>query len=826
MRRIQGRNGEEGMGRSKKRQQRRSTPATPSPPVPPSPPAHKPGRWWWLPFVVGALVLVALGAWWLRKPVVDTEAPVASSAPPASSVSSKPSAHYVGAQVCASCHAKEAAAWQQSHHALAMQAVNDHTVLGNFDNATLKQDGSQASFFKRGRAFFVKTDGPDGKPGEFEVKYTFGVYPLQQYLVAFPDGRMQALRASWDARPAAEGGQRWFNLYPGERIDAHDTLHWTRLNQNWNYMCADCHSTNVQRNYEVASDTFETRWSDMNVACEACHGPGSRHLDWTKWSDAQKQADASKGLAIALDERKGMRWIPNATTGNPVRSAPLASHREVETCAVCHSRRNIIAKDSAPTGRLMDTHDPVLLVAGRYHADGQQLDEVYVYASFLQSRMYAKGVTCSDCHDPHTAKLRAQGNALCESCHSPKVYDTTAHHMHQGGTAGSQCVACHMPAKNYMVINARPDHSIRVPRPDLTVKFGVPNACANCHADKGAQWAADAIEKAHGPARKGFQHFVEALDAGRQGKPNAASLLTDLANDATSPMIARATAVGELAHYASPAAVPTLQAALGDADPLMRKAALEALTAFPTRVRGPMAAPLADDPVLDVRVKAGRVLAGVPDGKLDTGQRASRDRAFAAFVTAQEAIADRPEAHYDLGLVYAERGETAKAEQAFRQALKLQPDFVPAYINLADMYRSLGREADAEKVIDEGIAAVPANASLLHAKGLTLVRQNRQQEAMGWLERAHRADPTNPRFAYVYGVALHSAGEDEQARKMLETALQASPYDPSLLLTLASLERDGGHADKAREYAQRVLAVAPQSSEAQQLMQSLGGAPK
>jgi len=814
------------MGRSRKRQPRRSTPVTPPPSAPPSPSPHSPGRWWWLPFVVGLLVLVALGAWWLRKPTTEAPTTVASPAVSAPPASPKPDARYVGAQACASCHAKEAAAWQQSHHALAMQAVDEHSVLGNFDNANLKQDGTQATFFKRDHAFFVKTDGPDGKPGEFEVKYTFGVYPLQQYLVAFPDGRMQALRASWDARPAAEGGQRWFNLYPGEHIDAHDTLHWTRLNQNWNYMCADCHSTNVQRNYDVASDTFKTSWSEINVACEACHGPGSRHVELAKWSDVQKRADASKGLAIALDERKGMQWMPNAATGNPVRSTPLATHREVETCAVCHSRRNIIAKDSAPTGRLMDTHDPILLAAGRYHADGQQLDEVYVYASFLQSRMYAKGVTCSDCHDPHTAKVRAKGNALCESCHSPKVYDTTAHHMHKEGTAGSQCVACHMPAKNYMVINARPDHSIRVPRPDLTVKFGVPNACANCHADKGAQWAADAIEKAHGPERKGYQHFVEALDAARHGKPNAAGLLTDLANDATSPVIARATAVGELAHFASPAALSTLQAALADADPLMRKAALEALVAFPSRVRGPMAAALADDPVLDVRIKAGRVLAGVPDAELDAGQRAARDRAFATFVTAQEAIADRPESHYDLAVVYVERGETAKAEQAFRQALTLQPDFVPAYINLADMYRSLDREADAQKAIDEGLAVSPDNASLLHAKGLSLVRSGQAAAALGWLERAHRADPANPRFAYVYGVALHSAGQGDQARKVWEGALQSSPYDPSLLLSLAGAERDAGHLDKARDYAQRVLAVAPQSSGAQQLLQSLDAALK
>ena len=816
------------MGRSKKSHGKRSGKSAAARPLASTPSAavgEKNSRLWWIPIGVAVLVLALLGIWWLRVPAPGVATtPVASvSTVAAPAAPALPPAHYVGAQACASCHAKETQAWQQSHHALAMQVADDKTVAGRFDGQVLKQDGSVASFFKRDQRYFVKTDGPDGKPGEFEVKYTFGVYPLQQYLVAFPDGRMQALRSAWDARPAGEGGQHWFNLYPGEHIDVHDTLHWTRLNQNWNYMCADCHSTKVERNYDVASDTFKTHWNEINVACEACHGPASRHLDWTKASEATRQTDPSMGLSIALNERKGVRWIPNPVSGNPARSAPLAMHREVETCAVCHSRRSIIAKDTAPTGRLMDTHDPVLLSEGRYHADGQQLDEVYVYASFLQSRMYAKGVTCSDCHDPHTGNTRAQGNALCESCHTPAVYDTPTHHMHTQNSAGSQCVACHMPSKNFMVINARPDHSIRVPRPDLTVQYGVPNACANCHADKGAQWAADAIAKAHGPERKGYQHFVDALDAARRGKPGAASLLSTLAADTSSPTIARATAVNELRRYASPDALPAIQAALGDADPLMRVAALDALLAFPTQVRGPLAVPLVDDAVLDVRVKAGRVLAGVPDEQLDAGQRAARDRAFAIYKQAQQAIAERPESHYNLGMVDVERGDTAAAEQDFRQALKLQPDFVPAYVNLADMYRNSGHEAQAAGVIDEGLHAVPDNANLLHAKGLSLIRQNQAEQAMPWLQRAHRAEPGNARFAYVYGVALNSAGKGEQARTLWEESLRASPYDASLLFALAGAARDAGDQAKAREYAERLVAVAPRSREAQELLHSVGG---
>lgn len=808
------------MGRSKKRRHTAAKPAPSAPRATAAPPSSGDvsTRYWWAPLVLGLLVLAVLGAWWLHEPA---PAVVATAPTPAAAAPSTPAAHYVGALACTGCHQAEAKAWAGSHHAQAMMLAQGDAVKGRFDGAVFKSDGSTATPFARDGAFFMRTDGADGKAADFAIKYTFGVYPLQQYLVEFPDGRLQALRTSWDARPREAGGQRWFNQYPGEHIGPHDNLHWTGLNQNWNYMCADCHSTNFQRNYDATADTFKSTWSDINVACEACHGPGSKHLDWAKGSEAQRKNDKSMGLAIALDERRGMHWVHNDALGSPVRSMPLSSHREVETCAVCHARRGVIAKDSAPTGRLMDTHDPALLTAGLYHADGQQLDEVYVYASFLQSKMYAKGVTCSDCHDPHSGKTRAQGNALCLSCHTGAKYDSTAHHMHPAGSAGAQCVACHMPSKNYMVVNPRPDHSIRVPRPDLTEQFGVPNACANCHADKGAAWAAQAIEKAHGKERKGYQHFLPALDAARKRAPGAAAGLLQLANDATSPTIARATAINELQHFPSRDAEPALRQALGDADPLMRMAALEALLAFPPQVRAPLALPLADDPVRNVRIKAGRALASVPDNAIDPSQRAARERAFAAWREAQAVNADRPEPHFDLGIVYAERGDSAGAEREFRLAMQRQHDFVPAYVNLADMYRSLGRESDAATVIEEGLGAAPGNASLLHAKGLALVRGGQTAQALDWLKRATAAAPDNARFAYVYAVALQSDGKAEAAKAELLRALKLSPYDPSLLFTLATLERDAHNVAAAREYAQRLLAVAPASTEAQQLMQGL-----
>ncbi len=803
------------MGRSKKRRQ------TPAKPAPNPAPEDTSTRYWWAPLAIGLLVILALGAWWLHEPssptVIAPPAPAATTA----QAPATPPAHYVGAQTCGGCHQAQMQSWQGSHHAQAMMLAQGDAVKGRFDGVAFKADGSTALPFKRDDMFYLRTDGKDGQPADFAIKYTFGVYPLQQYLVEFPDGRYQALRASWDARPREAGGQRWFNQYPGEHIGAHDNLHWTGLNQNWNYMCADCHSTNFQRNYDATADTFKSTWSDINVACEACHGPGSRHLDWTKGSETQKAGDKSKGLAIALDERHGVHWVPNEASGSPVRSAVLSSHREVETCAVCHARRGVIAKDSAPTGRLMDTHDPALLTTGLYHADGQQLDEVYVYASFLQSKMYAQGVTCSDCHDPHSGKTRAQGNALCLSCHTASKFDTTAHHMHKADSAGSQCVASHMPAKHCMVVNPRPDHSIRVPRPDLTEKFGVPNACATCHADKGAAWAAQAIEKAHGPERKGYQHFLPALDTARKGAPGAASGLMQLAQDATSPAIARATAVNELQRYPSREALPTLQHALSDPDPLMRMAALESLLSFPPPVRAQLALAHVDDPVRNVRIKAARAVASLPDNLLDPAQREARDRAFAFWLDAQAVNADRPEPHFDIGIVYAERGDAAKAESEFRLAMKRQADFVPAYVNLADLYRSQGREDEASAVIEEGLKAAPAHASLLHAKGLALVRAGKTPEALAWLKRATDAAPDSARFAYVYAVALQSSGQIDAAKSVLAKALKVSPYDPALLFTLAAIERDAHDWVAARGYAERLLAVAPASGDAQQLKQSI-----
>lgn len=103
--------------------------------------------------------------------------------------------------------------------------------------------------------------------------------------------------------------------------------------------------------------------------------------------------------------------------------------------------------------------------------------------------MNAHGVACSDCHDPHSQKLRAPGNAVCAQCHLSVKFDVPEHHRHKPGTKGGECASCHMPTVTYMVVDPRHDHAMRIPRPDLSVKLGTPNACNDCHKDKKPSWA-------------------------------------------------------------------------------------------------------------------------------------------------------------------------------------------------------------------------------------------------------------------------------------------------------------------------------------------------
>ncbi len=777
------------------------------------------------PFVILLSILfISILAYFWNETSQPTSSPTLE--PPAeSSAKPLPPLQYVGGKACTACHAHESQLWKNSHHALAMQEANEATVLGNFNNTTFSNFGVTSRFFKQGENFFVQTDGPDGTLTDYEITYTFGATPLQQYLIEFPGGRYQALGIAWDARPQEEGGQRWFHLYPNEKIAHDDELHWTGPNQNWNYMCAECHSTHLQKNYDLATNHYQTTWTDMDVACEACHGPGSRHVAWAekKSVEGQKGQANEKGLQVQFPLFNDKTWQFPTGGDTAKRQAPVAAHTEIDACARCHSRRTSIT-DAYEHGKpLLETHLPSLLEQGRYHEDGQILDEVYVYGSFLQSKMYQAGVSCSDCHEPHGMKLRETGNALCTRCHRSEHFDVQTHHFHQAGSKGAQCVECHMPSKTYMVVDPRRDHSIRVPRPDLSAKLDTPNACNQCHKKKTAKWATDHVEEWYGPRKQEKPHYGEVLKAAREREPGGDVALLKLANEKTNPDIVRASALALLQRYPSARMVEALKAGIQDKEPLVRIGAVRALDAIDPKQRYELGGALLKDPVLAVRIEAGRYLASIPGDSLSKIQQNKLNQTIDEYIQSQLVNAERPSSHLNLGILYAERGQLKKAEEAYHTALRLDAAFYPALVNLADLYRLQKRDKEGEPLLRQALASARNDASVHHALGLLLIRTGQKSEAMPALKRAWELQPDNPRYGYVYGIALNSFGEREKAIAILEDVSHRHPNDHQILFTLITLYRDQGNRTVALQYANRLMSLSPQDPAVQQLFQQLQG---
>jgi tetratricopeptide (TPR) repeat protein len=698
-------------------------------------------------------------------------------------------ATFVGRDKCVSCHEKAAEKWRGSDHDMAMAVASEATVRGDFNNVTFEHKGVTSRFYRRDGRYFVETEGPRGEMAEFEIAYTFGFEPLQQYLIRFPGGRLQALSIAWDVER-----QRWFHLYPDQRIPAGDWLHWTRNAQNWNGMCAECHSTNLRKGYDPKTDTYNTTWSEINVSCEACHGPGSRHVRWAEIQPMARPEIENYGLVV--------------------RTSGMTSLQQVELCAPCHSRRSEIGDYNHQQVDLLDNLHPTLLDEGLYFADGQIQDEVYEYGSFVQSMMFRSGVRCSDCHDVHSLKLLAPGNALCLRCHRADTYDSYDHHFHQKvyqgkPSDGALCVKCHMPERPYMVIDYRADHSIRVPRPDLTAAIGVPNACvqSGCHNDKPLQWSLDAYTKWYGQARK--PHYGTILAAGRAHTPEAGSKLVQLVQNPLYPPIVRATALSLLRDYPSEETTRVISQALADEDSLVRRTAAESLSIRDTKRFTSLLAPLLLDPVRGVRMEAAAQLAGASRDLLKPYQKDALTGALAEYRDAMEHALDFSYAGLNLGNLYTNLGQLDEAEKFYRTALRVDDLYYPAKMNLAVLLNREGRNDEAEKLLREVLEAYPNQHDAAYSLGLLLAEMNRYAEAAEILQRAAQGMPQNARVRYNLGLLLQHLQRDAEAEAELRAALDLEPQNVDYLYALADFYTKRSRLDEAAALAERMIAAQP-----------------
>jgi tetratricopeptide (TPR) repeat protein len=711
---------------------------------------------------------------------------------------------FVGRSQCISCHEAAYRSWRGSDHDNAMDVANDSTVLGDFDDAVFETMGVTSRFYRKDGGFFVRTEGPDGELADFEIAYTFGIEPLQQYLIRFPGGRLQALSLAWDVEQG-----RWFRMYPGQEIPHDDWLHWTKGGQNWNGMCAECHSTNLVKGYDPATKTFDTSWSEIDVSCEACHGPGSAHVEWAEIEPMARPRVDNYALVV--------------------RTSGIASRQQVELCAPCHSRRTELGGYDHTGADLLDHHIPSLLDEGLYYSDGQILDEVYVYGSFLQSKMYRNNVRCSDCHDVHSLQLLREGNALCLQCHTAAVYDSSDHHFHKKiyegePSDGALCVKCHMPERPYMVIDERADHSLRVPRPDLTLELGVPNACgqSGCHDDKSAQWAADYFTRWYGVARR--SHYGTVLEAGRRGAPEAGPELIRLAGDPLYPAIVRATALSLLGRYPGEASTRAFNSALADDDALVRHTAVQAVNTADPRELVELVAPLLADPAKAVRGQAAVRLAPVPRELFKPYQSAALDSALNEYRTAMSYTLDFAASGHNLGNLYATLGDPAKAEEYYRTALEIDDLFYPAKMNLAVLYNRQGRNAEAETLLREVLGAYPEVYEAAYSLGLLLVEMGRPGEAVEFLAQAADGMPERSRVPYNLGLLLQSLGRWAEAEAALRRALELEPESLDYLYALADHYVKRGEPARALPLAERMIAAHPDDSLGPELKTFLQGA--
>ncbi len=710
---------------------------------------------------------------------------------------------FVGSAECSQCHSAEYDAWIESHHSWALREAKPENVFGDFDDVSVEFGGITTRFFRKGDAYFVETNGKNGASTEYEIKYTVGVEPLQQYLVETRNGRLQALDLAWDTDK-----RRWFHLYPDDITDAGDGFHWTGPYKNWQARCATCHQTNFKKKYDRQADGYQSTWSELTVGCEACHGAGQAHVSWAQnprmFNPGQLTEADAKGLLVAFLDGKG------------------GQKSEIEICAGCHSRREALDPDSqTPGADFNDQFNLALLRTGTYHPDGQIDDEVYVFGSFLQSKMNANGVKCSNCHEVHSGNLIAEGNAVCTQCHNPQGrdgfptlrladYDTPEHQNHPQNTEGLQCVACHMPAKNYMIVDPRRDHSFRIPRPDLSVKIGTPNACNICHADQSAQWAADWVSKWFPDGRSGSPHFGEVLKAAESfNDPGTGERLVEITKDQEAAGIVRATAIASLARRMDEAVAQELLPLLGDTEPLVRAAVVRALASAPSGLRARYVAGLMNDDTRLVRQEAARATLDLPTQGLDPEQLKIVADARIDYQRTLQGRLDFPETHLQLGGLALTRRNLPAAKAAFATAVRLDPQLVDAWMALGRIaFVENGPESTAT-VLQSAIDKNPDTAILWQSLGNALVELEQFGPARKAFEQARLLEPAEPSIPLDIARLHLTAEQPEAAVSVLQRARTDGIVIPEILDTLAVAYVQLGELVQATEIARELKSVYP-----------------
>ncbi len=694
--------------------------------------------------------------------------------------SSKP--EFVGSMTCLSCHKEQYLNWKDSHHDQAMKIADSLSVLADFNNVSFTSNNTKSTFFKRGNDHFVNTIGEDGNNHDYKIEYTFGVTPLQQYIVQLSYGKYQCLQTAWDTEQ-----NKWFDLQPDiDDIEVGEWIHWTGGGMRWNSSCADCHSTNLHKNFDSKSNSYNTTFSEINVGCEACHGPASLHVDYYK--------------------------NPNKTKApsHMFMDSSLPSTELVDKCARCHSLRKQITKAFDFKGQFVDHYSPTLLVDPVYEPDGQIRGENYVYGSFIQSKMYHNGVSCKDCHNVHSLKLKQNGNALCLSCHDQK-YDNASHHFHDENSKATQCINCHMTGKTYMGNDFRRDHSFRIPRPDQTIKYGTPNACNNCHSTKSPKWASDFINAKYGTERA--PHFSDLLLAGYHGDKDAYYSLISQGNY---PDIARATALNLYAkHQLSPQELMSIKKFVKDSSAMVRKEAIDAFEKMESPDFSLFLEPLLLDSIRMVRISAAAYFNTVNLTPLNF-TNANNEQ-----LEELEMNADFASGQHQIAVHQQKKGNIELAIKAYKKAIELDRYQNISRLNLALLIYQQGDISEAEKLYLKVIDQDPDYSYSYYMLGLLYHEIENSLEALKYLGLACEREPLNLRAFYNYALKLQEVGQNEKSIRIMDRALTIIPDNEEFLYVKLIGQLNDNRHDASYNTCLKLLEIAPNNTNYKQIWNRL-----
>jgi tetratricopeptide (TPR) repeat protein len=721
--------------------------------------------------------------------------------------------NYIGRERCKDCHQKEYDAWLGSHHDKAMDVANDSTVLGDFNNSEFTFNGVTSKFFKKGDKFFVRTNGHGGKIDDFEITHTFGYTPLQQYLIPFEKGRYQCLPIAWDVEK-----KEWFSLveatYGNQIPEPSDWLYWTNNGQNWNGMCAECHSTNLHKNYDPETKTYRTTYSEIDVSCEACHGPGSKHEDWAKLPEMARSTDTNYDLVV--------------------KTSNISNQEYVDLCAYCHSRRSSLSAMEFTNGHVMDMIIPRVL-DDNYFPDGQILEEDYVYGSFTQSKMFDNEIKCNDCHDVHSGKRLFEGNELCAQCHQPEVYDTYEHHFHkkegeQGNPIiladrtykvgeGALCVNCHMPGRYYMGNDFRNDHKIFIPRPDLTISIGVPNACNQCHKNKTVQWSDEYITKWYGEKRK--PHFGTIFSAGREAKPEALKDLIRITKDGLYLPIVRSTAVSLLQNYSTQESNDALLWAMNESEPIIRYNAVHTFSSNDMQLLLKSMLPLLNDPIKSIRMEAAFKLSALPKESIPKEKQIILKSVINEYFEAMKYSADFAGSQLNMGILNSNLQNFEAAASHYYESIEIDSLFYPAKVNLSIVLNQLGRNDEAENILRDMIEHHPEFHDSYYSLGLLLAEKQNYDEAIKYLQKASELLPNRARIFYNLGLLLQFQQKTREAEKVLLKAKEIEPNSLDYHYALADHYIKNEDYEKAKKVAEEIKIKFPESNVGDQILEYL-----